>query len=58
MVNYRVANLDEVLGALRAEGCAVDDRTETSELGRFGWVMDPEGNRVELWEPPKERFPG
>ena len=40
-----------VLAALREEGCDVDDRTETSELGRFGWVMDPDGNRVELWEP-------
>ena len=52
MVNYRVSNLTAVLEALRAEGCAVDDRTEQSEQGRFGWVMDPEGNRVELWEPP------
>jgi catechol 2,3-dioxygenase-like lactoylglutathione lyase family enzyme len=52
MINYRVENLDEVLAALRAEGCAVDDRTESSEFGRFGWVADPEGNRLELWEPP------
>ncbi len=52
MINYRVENLDDVLAALRAEGCAVDDRTDTSEFGRFGWVMDPEGNRIELWEPP------
>jgi hypothetical protein len=58
MVNYRVANLGEVLAALRSEGCAVDDRIEQSEYGRFGWVMDPEGNRVELWEPPAGRFPG
>jgi len=52
MINYRVENLDDVLAALRIEGCAVDDRTDTSEFGRFGWVMDPEGNRIELWEPP------
>jgi predicted enzyme related to lactoylglutathione lyase len=52
MVNYRVADLDAVLAALREEGCTVDDRTETSEQGRFGWVMDPEGNRIELWQPP------
>ncbi|MGH7514210.1 MAG: VOC family protein [Gemmatimonadales bacterium] len=52
MINYRVENLDEVLAALRAEGCPVDDRIESSEFGRFGWVSDPEGNRLELWEPP------
>ena len=58
MVNYRVENLAEVLAALRSEGCTVDDRIEESEYGKFGWVMDPEGNRVELWEPPPGRFPG
>ncbi len=52
MINYRVANLDRVLAALRAEGCAVDDKVEVSEFGKFGWVMDPERNRIELWEPP------
>jgi len=53
MINYRVADLDALLDALRAEGCDVDDRVEASDHGRFGWVMDPEGHRVELWEPPK-----
>jgi predicted enzyme related to lactoylglutathione lyase len=52
MINYRVADLAAVLDALRAEGCRVDDKVEASEFGKFGWVMDPEGNRVELWEPP------
>jgi len=52
MINYRVANLDAVLAALRHEGVTVDERTEKSEFGRFGWVTDPEGNRIELWEPP------
>jgi len=52
MVNYRVADLHELLGALRAEGCTVLDQVEDSEYGRFGWVIDPEGNKVELWEPP------
>ncbi|UWX04710.1 VOC family protein [Pseudoxanthomonas sp. NC8] len=51
MVNFRVADLDALLAALRAEGCNVVDRTETSEQGKFGWVIDPEGNKVELWEP-------
>ncbi|WP_108127324.1 VOC family protein [Saccharospirillum mangrovi] len=52
MVNYRVADLHELLTQLRAEGCQVMDQTEESEFGKFGWVMDPEGNKVELWEPP------
>jgi predicted enzyme related to lactoylglutathione lyase len=52
MVNYRVDDLDALLRQLRAEGCAVDDKTDTSEQGHFGWVMDPEGNRLELWQPP------
>ena len=52
MVNYRVENLAELLALLRSEGCDVDEKTDTSEFGKFGWVMDPEGNRVELWEPP------
>ena len=53
MVNYRVEDLHAVLAALRTEGCAVDDKVEESEFGKFGWVMDPEGNRVELWQPPE-----
>ncbi len=52
MVNFRVADLDALLVALRAEGCQVLDRTEASEQGKFGWVIDPDGNKVELWEPP------
>ncbi len=52
MVNYRVADLHALLAALRAEGCNVVDKVDVSELGRFGWVIDPEGNKVELWQPP------
>jgi predicted enzyme related to lactoylglutathione lyase len=52
MVNYRVANLDYLLQALRDEGCQVLEKVEDCEYGKFGWVMDPEGNKVELWEPP------
>lgn len=52
MINYRVEDLDAVLAALREEGCAVDDKVEESEFGKFGWVMDPAGNRIELWQPP------
>lgn len=53
MINYRVADLDALLAKLREEGVEVDDRVEEYEYGRFGWVMDPEGNRIELWEPPE-----
>jgi predicted enzyme related to lactoylglutathione lyase len=52
MVNYRVADLPALLLALREEGCQVLDQTDDSEYGKFGWVIDPEGNKVELWEPP------
>ncbi len=52
MINYRVADLRGLLQALREEGCQVLDKVEQSEFGIFGWVMDPEGNKVELWQPP------
>lgn len=58
MVNYRVENLDALLETLRTEGCNVDPKTQDSEQGRFGWVMDPEGNRIELWQPPAENPAG
>lgn len=53
MVNYRVKNLKELLEKLRREGVDVSDKIEQSKHGKFGWVTDPEGNRIELWEPPK-----
>ena len=52
MINYRVADLDALLAALRAEGVAVDEKREDSEYGKFAWITDPDGNRIELWEPP------
>ena len=52
MINYRVADLRGLLKALREEGCQVLDKVEESDYGIFGWVMDPEGNKVELWQPP------
>ena len=55
MINYRVENLARVLAELKKEGVAVDEKIEESEFGKFGWVMDPEGHRIELWEPPKPR---
>jgi len=53
MINYRVDDLHKVLAALREEGVTVDDKVDESEYGKFGWIMDPEGNRIELWEPPE-----
>jgi catechol 2,3-dioxygenase-like lactoylglutathione lyase family enzyme len=52
MLNYRVADLDGLLTALRAEGVPVGEKREESEFGKFAWITDPEGNRIELWEPP------
>ena len=52
MINFRVRNLARMLEQLRAAGAQVDDKIEESEYGKFGWVMDPEGRRIELWEPP------
>jgi predicted enzyme related to lactoylglutathione lyase len=52
MINYRVADLAALLALLRQEGCNVLEKTDDSEYGKFGWVMDPEGNKVELWQPP------
>jgi predicted enzyme related to lactoylglutathione lyase len=52
MVNYRVEDLGALLQALRNEGCNVLEKTDDSEYGKFGWVMDLEGNKVELWQPP------
>ena len=50
MINYRVANLDGMLTQLRRDGIAVD-KVEDYDYGRFAWITDPEGNRIELWEP-------
>jgi predicted enzyme related to lactoylglutathione lyase len=52
MVNYRVADVRALAQALRDEGCNVLDRIEASDYGTFAWVIDPEGHKVELWEPP------
>jgi predicted enzyme related to lactoylglutathione lyase len=52
MINYRVADVRALLEVLKQEGCNVLDKFEESEFGKFGWVLDPEGNKVELWEPP------
>jgi uncharacterized protein YndB with AHSA1/START domain/predicted enzyme related to lactoylglutathione lyase len=51
MLNYRVRDLERLLARLREKGVTVIEGVETYEYGKFGWIMDPEGNKVELWEP-------
>jgi catechol 2,3-dioxygenase-like lactoylglutathione lyase family enzyme len=52
MINFRVRDLDAMLAQLRAKGADVAAETQHMEgVGRFGWVTDPEGNRIELWQP-------
>jgi len=52
MLNFRVDDLDAMLEQLRSKGADVAEETQDMEgVGRFGWVTDPEGNRIELWEP-------
>lgn len=51
MVNYRVDDLDALLAQLRSAGVRVEDKTIEDANGRFGWCWDPEGNKIELWQP-------
>jgi len=52
MLNFRVRDLDAMLAQLRAQGTEVAEETQDMDgVGRFGWVTDPEGNRIELWQP-------
>ena len=51
MINYRVDNLTEMLAQLQAGGVQVVSGPESHENGKFAWIMDPDGNKVELWEP-------
>ncbi|HWG20822.1 MAG TPA: VOC family protein [Terracidiphilus sp.] len=54
MVNFRVDDLDALLAQLAAEGVRIDPKREDYSYGRFAWIWDPEGNRVELWQPLPE----
>jgi predicted enzyme related to lactoylglutathione lyase len=56
MLNFRVQNLDDLRIRLKNDGVQVIDKIESYEYGRFGWVMDPAGNKIELWEPLDEGF--
>ena len=56
MMNFRVENLRELLAALREEGVQVVGEIEEYDYGKFGWILDPEGNKIELWEPVDSAF--
>lgn len=56
MFNYRVENLEELLKVLKEEGVEIVGEIESFEYGKFGWIMDPEGNKIELWEPVDEKM--
>jgi predicted enzyme related to lactoylglutathione lyase len=56
MFNYRVNNLKALLDELKKAGVTVIDKIEEYEYGKFGWIVDPEGNKIELWEPADNEF--
>ena len=56
MFNYRVDNLVELLKVLKEEGVQLVGEMEEYPYGKFGWIMDPEGNKIELWEPKEDGF--
>jgi predicted enzyme related to lactoylglutathione lyase len=51
MINYRVDDLDELLAQLRRDGVAILKGPESDDNGRFAWLLDPDGNKIELWQP-------
>jgi predicted enzyme related to lactoylglutathione lyase len=55
MMNFRVENLGALPQVLTEEGVAIDPKVEEYDYGKFAWITDPEGNRVELWEPPQQQ---
>jgi predicted enzyme related to lactoylglutathione lyase len=56
MFNYRVENLVELLEALKEEGVTIVGEIQEFDYGKFGWIMDPDGNKIELWEPKDAAF--
>jgi predicted enzyme related to lactoylglutathione lyase len=55
MLNFRVADLDGLLEDLKKEGVWIDPKRDDGDFGRFAWIRDPEGNRIELWEPARSK---
>lgn len=58
MLNFRVENLVELLALLKNEGVTIVGEMQEFEYGKFAWIIDPEGNKIELWEPVDEAFNG
>lgn len=56
MINYRVENLEELLRILKEEGVTIVGEMQTYDYGKFGWILDPDGNKIELWEPVDSAF--
>ncbi len=56
MFNYRVENLVQLLEVLKEEGVQIVGEIKEESYGKFGWILDPEGNKIELWEPYVEEF--
>jgi len=56
MFNYRVENLHELLSVLKAEGVTIVGKVEEYDYGKFGWILDNDGNKIELWEPIDKTF--
>ncbi len=56
MMNFRVENLHELLAVLKEEGVTIVGDVEEYDYGKFGWILDPEGNKIELWEPIDNAF--
>jgi len=56
MINYRVENLEELVKLLKSEGVEICDEIEECEYGKFIHILDPEGNKIELWEPNDEEY--
>lgn len=56
MFNFRVADLEALLELLKKEGVTVVGKIQSFSYGKFGWILDPEGNKIELWEPIDSAF--
>lgn len=56
MFNYRVENLEELLKVLKSEGVTIVGEMQTYDYGKFGWILDNDGNKIELWEPIDQAF--
>jgi predicted enzyme related to lactoylglutathione lyase len=54
MVNFAVDDLDAFLAGLEAKGIAVNGRQQMDGMGKFAWIIDPDGTKIELWQPPAE----